>query len=629
MSPRPLRTIASITSTFALVAAGIAATTSAADAVDTPVDNTLCPGTPVWTGGFDPIADVGKPVHGLTTTHGTDTDEFTGTYVSTLKSGAGRGKDILLFRMEGSRITKADGTVDAGIWAGMSGSPVYDNDGNLVGSVSYGFSGAPSNLAGVTPAADLLDIQNSSTSALTTIASVPKATRVQLAAASASTTDTESTLGGLHRLALPRFSVGVADADGHNSVTPIAAKSRRLATTLNGAVPKFHTGSQYDGDLGAGTIVPGGNIATSWSHGDVALAAVGTVTAVCGTKVFAFGHPDNFDGSKATETFHAAFADDIQEDATWGSYKLASIDMDPLGQITQDRLSGIMGVMGQLPAETTVTTHTTLGAESTTAETKVSVPNALSTAVASQVFNDVLDGLDAYSGGGEALMTWTINYTQQGGAPATYTRTQRLSASSYFAEEAPYDVASDVEFLQFGSDTKVTINSVTVDTELKPDYNALRVSQIDIRKDGAWVKVKNGTRVSARRGKTFPVQLHLVPANSDSVATPVLKRLDQTISKYAYGYGSLSVLGGASYYDDFEEFTIGIDEEDEEFYYGEEESLTLPEVLAALKAQVRYDTVRSSQYYEKSSGSTAVSRKSVATDSLTRGSAYIRLRYTS
>ena len=581
--------------------------------------------TPIWTGGFTDD----QPVHGLTTTHGITPEAFTGTYVDTLKNGAGRDKDILVFKMAGSRITKTnnngDVVVDAGIWAGMSGSPVYDADGNLIGSVSYGFSGAPSDYAGITPATDILSVDKPAAAATAVkSAAVPKDVARSLAAASESATDTASDYSSMHQLALPRVSVGTPGKDA----TKMAAKSRTLAKKLPGQKITFQTASAATDIDPVAAIVPGGNIATAWSYGDVAMASVGTITAVCGTKVFAFGHPDDFSGS-STETFHAAKAAFIQADSTFGSYKLANIDMDPVGQVTQDRRSGIMGVTGKQPATTLVTTNTTVDGTTTSATTHVAVPAALGSAVGNQVFNDVIAGLDAYSAGGEALMTWAINYTPKGGSAATYTRTQRVSTNEYFAEEAPYDVASDVEFLQSGSDTKVTINSVTVNTELKPDNNALRISQIDIRKSGKWVKVKNGTRVPARRGKAFPVQVHLVPANGDSVAAPEIKRLDQTISASAYGTGYLSFVGGLNYYDDSEEFTIDINSDDEEFYYDDEEPLTLAQVLAALNAQVRYDSARSTQHYSTRSGAGRTSRKSVGTSAVTSGSAYIRLGYTS
>ncbi len=45
-------------------------------------------------------------------------------------------------------------TTAGGIWFGMSGSPVYDADGHLVGAVAYGLAGA-SPIAGITPAAEM------------------------------------------------------------------------------------------------------------------------------------------------------------------------------------------------------------------------------------------------------------------------------------------------------------------------------------------------------------------------------------------------------------------------------------------------------------------------------------------
>ena len=42
-----------------------------------------------------------------------------------------------------------------GIWQGMSGSPVYAEDGRLIGAVAYGMSWGPSPVAGVTPFADM------------------------------------------------------------------------------------------------------------------------------------------------------------------------------------------------------------------------------------------------------------------------------------------------------------------------------------------------------------------------------------------------------------------------------------------------------------------------------------------
>ncbi|AWB90860.1 hypothetical protein [Aeromicrobium chenweiae] len=634
MASRPLRTAASATSTFALVVAGIAATTTGAHAAPEDVDTQLCAGTPVWTGGFT----AGQPVHGLTTTRGVTPEAFTGSYVDTLANGAGRGKDILLFSMEGSRITKTDRdgnvTVDAGIWSGMSGSPVYDADDNLIGAVAYGFSYGPSVIAGVTPAKDVLGIQGTQATAPSAAkVTIPASAGKRIAATTATKADDASVPTTLPHLTVPRVAVGTPGS----VATKFTAKSRQMKKKFRTALPKFTSGASTTTLDPATAIVPGGNIATAFARGDVTLASVGTITAICGSKVFAFGHPDNFDGDKASETFHAASAAVIQED-TNGSFKMANIDTTPLGQITQDRLSGILGVLGKMPQETTVTTNTTVAGQRTQAVSHVSVPQALASTVASQVYNDVLDGLDAYANGGEAIASWTIAYTPSGGKPATYTRSQRLSYDAFFPEQLPFDIASDVEFLQYGSDRKVTINSVTINNQLKPDYNALRIAKVEYRKTTkigkktvrTWVPVKSGKRVSLKRGRSLSLLATLVPATPDSVAKPVKKRLNLKTSKGASGVGMARLSGGQSYYPmDESEFTIRMDEEDEEEFYMDEDPspATLAEVLAALKAQPHNDSLIAEQLYMKSNGTQQRVTAKAMTPAVTRGSFNLSVRY--
>lgn len=60
------------------------------------------------------------------------------------------GVDMVMARLASSEIERV-----GGIWAGMSGSPVYAVDGRLIGAVSYGLTGGNSPVAGITPAADM------------------------------------------------------------------------------------------------------------------------------------------------------------------------------------------------------------------------------------------------------------------------------------------------------------------------------------------------------------------------------------------------------------------------------------------------------------------------------------------
>lgn len=105
-----------------------------------------------------PIASVkaGLKGEGLTVVTGSTPQRFAVEVLGVLDDGIGAGRDMVIIKVSdvagGHVIDQGDG-----IWSGMSGSPVYVN-GQLLGSVSYGFTSSPSPIGGLTPAADMLDI---------------------------------------------------------------------------------------------------------------------------------------------------------------------------------------------------------------------------------------------------------------------------------------------------------------------------------------------------------------------------------------------------------------------------------------------------------------------------------------
>ncbi|HSK33037.1 MAG TPA: SpoIVB peptidase S55 domain-containing protein, partial [Propionicimonas sp.] len=129
---------------------------------------------------YVPVAEVeafsaGEGVTGLSVTHGTTPDAFTGTYIGYIDDGIGAGKDMLLFKLSSDVIDGTGGLKAAGIWAGMSGSPV-SKDGRLIGAVSYSLNYDNLPIAGVTPAEYMKSI---GTTAVSTAAQV-KLTRSNL-----------------------------------------------------------------------------------------------------------------------------------------------------------------------------------------------------------------------------------------------------------------------------------------------------------------------------------------------------------------------------------------------------------------------------------------------------------------
>ncbi|WP_205857631.1 SpoIVB peptidase S55 domain-containing protein, partial [Phytoactinopolyspora endophytica] len=185
-----------------------------------------------------------------------------------LEGGVAPDVDMILVDTESPAIERADG-----IWSGMSGSPVYADDGRLVGAIAYGLSQSPSNVAGITPAADmkkLLDRDDTGPAvadAAPATVDLPENVQEKLTQSGAATSSEAQ--GGMRALPLP-LAVSGLGADR------LPAFSERLGEHL----PDMHAfpagAAAVDAEGSAGDIVPGGNIAAATSFGDVTSAAVGT-----------------------------------------------------------------------------------------------------------------------------------------------------------------------------------------------------------------------------------------------------------------------------------------------------------------------------------------------------------------
>ncbi len=101
-----------------------------------------------------PESQVKPGMHGVAYTvfEGTKPEAMDVEILGTLGSMAGPKSDVILARLHGAKVEYT------GVVAGMSGSPVYI-DGKLVGAIAYRigeFSKEP--IAGITPAANMLEI---------------------------------------------------------------------------------------------------------------------------------------------------------------------------------------------------------------------------------------------------------------------------------------------------------------------------------------------------------------------------------------------------------------------------------------------------------------------------------------
>jgi len=450
--------------------------------------------------------DAGEPVTGLSVTHGTTPDAFTGTYVGFIADALGKNKDLLLFRLSSPVIdgtASSGGLKGAGIWAGMSGSPVYDKAGRLIGAVAYSLNSENLPIAGVTPAEYMKSIGTtgfSSTANVRATNSNLKLSASGIRAAGANLVDSS-------------FSqVRTVNVAGTAGTKANAFTNRTLARTPgSSATASFLRSKDF---LPAGSanpasvsqaLVAGGTIAATYTDGDYLIGAIGTVTAICGDTVWAFGHPMAHSGNATLLMSNASTALIVPDGAGLnGSYKQVSEFGSPLGMITQDREVGIRGTIGAVstfPIDVAVQSAT--GTQIATYHAGVADPQAAAATVVGTIGTAAYEQLDQ-NGAGTAALTWTIDYRRANGATGSLTNSQVTADSSAFPDVVGTRPASDVWAITSNKFEDVTITSVKITVRLQSaDAITYKAAAVQVLTKGSW-KSLSGKRLKA--GSSYSVR---------------------------------------------------------------------------------------------------------------------------
>lgn len=284
-----------------------------------------------------------------------------------MKNYLGPRRDLLVIRLLG------DKPEFTGVVAGMSGSPCAV-DGVLVGALGYSFAAfAKEPIAGVTPIDDMLAVLR-----------LPKTPlpwrRPEVpadAAAPAKGTGTATTLwpdaahrmhygvgfyaedvqfgaGGWARATATTSDVAV-DSEG-DTLRPLRTPLRVAGVSAAALAPyadllagsglalQRSGGAGSDGAAPAEPLVPGGPVAAVLVRGDVDVAGTGTVTWVHDGQVLAFGHPFFGAGPTSMPLANARIVNTMA--SAQRSFKMA-VTGATVGELTQDRLPAIGGVLGQ------------------------------------------------------------------------------------------------------------------------------------------------------------------------------------------------------------------------------------------------------------------------------------------
>lgn len=472
-----------------------------------------------------PVAELsrGQLVEGLTVSQGTTPEAFTGEVLGVLDDGIGAGRDMIMMELTSAAIDDA-----GGIWQGMSGSPVYAEDGRLIGAVAYGLAWGTTPIAGITPFEYMDDYLGPADAAPAKIRVGDKAAGRIAATGEVTRAQADQ---GFEQLRM-RFTMS-----GISQQRLQGARQHDSRAYLRGVNARGRAGTAAGADAASiDTLIAGGSLAAVQSVGDVTYAGVGTVTSVCTGRVVGFGHPMSAIGDAA---YGMAAADVVmvQEDPLGVPFKASNIG-EVGGTIDSDRLSGIAGPLGPIPATTTFVSDITFEGDHRVGETDV----FLSDALASVAFGGMVGNHDSvmdYYGPGSESQEWVIEGTDEKGKAFSISYGDLFQSSYDIAYDASYALADTLYVMSQMDD--VAITSVTSTAEASDDDSVYRVRKVEQKVGGSWVLIGNDDRVKVKAGTTLNLRATLVNGG-DQVTVP----LSWAVPRKAAGTrGSLEVAGGA------------------------------------------------------------------------------------
>jgi hypothetical protein len=443
-----------------------------------------------------PIAKVTKGLKatGFTVESATTPAPFTATIIGRITDGIEPGTDMIMAKISSPAVTRAHG-----IWAGISGSPVYSSDGRLIGSVSYGLA-ANSDIAGLTPGAALLPVLGGVGAAKASLAgprrvAVPRAQVQALVAAGASSADAGA---GFTRIPLPLTLSGKpskAILDAVKAIPDVRlVQSAARASSTPAKTSQIHAG---------------GNFVAAISFGDASAYAAGTTTVVCKGKAVAFGHPFLWTGH-ASYSAHPASAVYVQPDPLFGAFKVVNPG-GPVGLVDTDRTTGIRAVLGaKLTNTVAVTSSFTVGTHAAVKGTTVVVDQTFTGPAAEfHVFLNATKAL-GYAGGGSGTVTFTIKGVRANGKAFSVTRKDVYADTGDLPDAIGLGVEKFIDPLEGQTFENLRLTSVSVTGTLQTTVHRYTVAKVEARQGSTWVTPGNAP-LAAKAGSTLALRVTLAP----------------------------------------------------------------------------------------------------------------------
>jgi SpoIVB peptidase S55 len=275
-----------------------------------------------------PLKDVRAGMHGTgrTVFNGDKVEDFQVEILGVLEN-TGPRESLILGRLSGGPLEHT------GVMQGMSGSPVYI-DGKLIGAVAMAFPYAKDPIAGIRPIEEMLRVD----------LATGNAQRVASVRGLANFPAREAVGSGDSRM------TEVATPLSLSGFTPSAVEQFSPQMRKLGLEPRqgISTGGAPENRMGdPSKLQPGSMISVELMTGDMSVGADGTITAIDGNKVYAFGHRFLAVGPTDLPFTRSEVIALLANLNT--SFKISS-GRELMGVISQDRDTAVEGSLGKRAA---------------------------------------------------------------------------------------------------------------------------------------------------------------------------------------------------------------------------------------------------------------------------------------
>lgn len=408
-----------------------------------------------------PVKDIRAGMHGTgkTVFAGDKVEDFDVEILGVLEN-TGPKQSLILGRLTGGPLEHT------GVMQGMSGSPVYI-DGKLIGAVALAFPYSKDPIAGIRPIEEMLRVDS--------LPARPAPLRL------ANLSDPAS----LFEQALPKLaSVGYGDSRMTEVATPVSF-SGFTAKAIEEFAPRMRAlgleprqgvslGGAPQSQMGdPSKLKPGSMISVELMMGDMSVGADGTLTAIDGNEVYAFGH--RFLAIGATEApFTRSEVMTLLANVNT-SFKISAA-RELMGVISQDRDTAITGSLGARAAMTPLDITVTQEAKPV-AEYHIRIVNdrLLSPYLLQMALFSALDSTERSTGVLSVAMSGAIEFENRG---ETVPLHNVFAADGATATSAALNAAMTLSYVMQGGFDNLKVKRIAIQLETSARKRALNIGQV-------------------------------------------------------------------------------------------------------------------------------------------------------